>query len=655
MNYVTIESSRQYLYHLKYYYHLNALFPATCNDPYFQFKFVVIASLYRSGYTLAMEKHIHFTSQRDQELPLKYFMWGYQPHFRAMTQIAAEKLFTALDPQFTPKMYLVGFLDEQREDRHPICIEPDDECYKPDLFTSVRTMAENLQTVGSGMVYSHPSQAAADRFKEKDRRSYLQRALTVVLREREPLSRVISFCGWPERVEGFLVIPVLQLNKAVYEALPALPRDHQIGERTLFSPSLLEATVKAFLQSCSNALGRPQPGAEYEFLGSDEMETLRQAAASFMMGISSVGYEPCELYAICNGISSLPYEGIEGMGHLIISRQYHPDIDVVVELKTPVRLRDYRAIRKLLEISESGQSLLSDSSTVYGLGRVLPSYNSALQNIFEIEISGHYQWRVLHAGQTLMEVAYEKPQLPKPRLSREKFEPIIHRLFPAIQAVAIDNLWKLVSAAISQQHGTMLVISAQAKSEVDRLARQSTAITPITLTPEIMRSVSKIDGAVLVDPHGICFGIGVILDGLASAKGAPGRGARYNSAIRYTDTVLHKTLAIVVSQDGSVDLVPDLKPQIDRKEIDSHLKQLSAIQKAEQLDMRQFYALMKWFSRHRFYLLPDVCQQINEIKKAVYARHQAISSDLLIVENDFEPNPTMNDEYFLSTEKPESN
>ncbi|MHB1767873.1 MAG: DNA integrity scanning protein DisA nucleotide-binding domain protein [Phycisphaerae bacterium] len=582
-------------------------------------------------------------------------MWGYQHYFCSATQFAAERLFLALDPRFTPKMYLVGFLDEQREDRHQICVEPDHDCYKPDLFTSVKGLAEHLQTVGNGMVYSHPSQAVAERFKERDRRSYLQRALTLVLGERESLSGVISFCGRPERVEGFLVVPVLQLNKAVYEALPALSRDHQIGERILFSPSLVEAAVKAFLQSCSKALGGPQPGAEFESICSNEMETLRQAAASFMLGISSVGHEPCELYAVCNGFSSLPYEGIEGVGRLIISRRSHPDIDVMVELLKPVGLRDYRAVRKLLEISESGQSLLSDSSTVYGLGRVLPSYNASLQNIFEIEITGHYQWRILHADQTLMEVTYDKPHLPKSRLSHDNFYSTVRRLFPSTQVVDLDNLWRLVNAAINQRHGTMLVISVQAQSEIERLSRQSTPVTPFTLTPEIMRSVSKIDGAVLVDPHGICVGIGVILDGLASAKGAPGRGARYNSAIRYTDTVLHKTLAIVVSQDGSVDLVPDLKPQIDRKEIDSHLKQLSVVQNTEQLDMRQFYALMNWFSRHKFYLLPDVCQQINEIKQAVYARHQAISSDMFIVENDFEPDSTMNDEYFLSTEKPESN
>ncbi len=265
------------------------------------------------------------------------------------------------------------------------------------------------------------------------------------------------------------------------------------------------------------------------------------------------------LYAACNGISSLRYEGIEGVGRLIIAKRGHEDVFTAVEFHTPVRLRNYRAVRKLLEMSGSDQAILSDSATVYGLGRVLPSYNATLQNVFEVEFTGRYQWRVLHAGQTLMEVAYERPRFTwEPGLSgRERFESIVQRLFPSIERIDLDNLWNLVSAAIEQRHGTMLVISDSAITEAERLSSQSTLVSPLIMTPAIMHMVSKIDGAVLIDPHGLCVAIGVILDGMASANGEAGRGARYNSAIRYVETIApKKTLAIVVSVDGTVDLVP---------------------------------------------------------------------------------------------------
>ena len=268
--------------------------------------------------------------------------------------------------------------------------------------------------------------------------------------------------------------------------------------------------------------------------------------------------------------------------------------------------------------------------------------------VFEVEFIGHYQWRVLHTGQTLMEVGYDRPRLPKPRLAREQFEAVVQRLFPSAERIDLDNLWNLVGAAIEQRHGTMLVISDSAESESKRLASQSTLVSPFTLTPEIMHLVSKIDGAVLIDPHGLCVAIGVILDGMASENGNSGRGARYNSAIRYVETMLpKKTLAIVVSEDGSVDLVPDLKPQIDRNEIASHLDELSKAANAEQLSMKHFYQIMKWFSAHRFYLSVEVCKQLNDTKKAVYARHHEASGNMVIIEPDFEPDPAMNDEYFV--------
>ncbi|MEI7836277.1 MAG: DNA integrity scanning protein DisA nucleotide-binding domain protein [Planctomycetota bacterium] len=582
---------------------------------------------------------------------LKYFMWGYQSHACVSMSVAAERVFIALAPGLRPTVHLIGFLDEDRQDGHPICVEPEDGGYSPDQFAGVKSLAETLQAAGNGTLYLHPSQAVADRFAERDRRSYVRKALCSILEQMGAQSSRIAFCGRPEKVEGFLVTPVLQLNRAVYESLPRLPLDHQIGDRSTFCPSLADALVRFFLCECLQFLRQPQPGAEFGGICPDEWEALRQAATSFMYAVSSAGdtFEGLHgLYAACNGVSSLRYEGQEGVGRLVIAKRRHPDVFTAVELQSSVGLRNYRAVRKLLELSDSSQALLSDSARVYGLGRILSSYNASLQNLFEVEFMGHYQWRVLHAGRTLMEVAYDRPQLPKPRLARERFESVVQRLFPGVGRIDLDNLWNLVGAAVEQKHGTMLVISDSAQSEAERLASQSTLVSPMTLTPEIMRLVSKIDGAVVIDPHGLCVAIGVILDGMASRNGNSGRGARYNSAIRYVETMSpKKTLAIVVSEDGSVDLVPDLKPQIDRREITSRLDELFGVAAAEQLNMKHFYEIMNWFSAHRFYLSPEVCKQLNGAKKAVYARHHDASGSMVIIEPDFEPDPQMSDEYFL--------
>ncbi len=174
-----------------------------------------------------MDKHGYAADQSDNgRYVLKYFMWGYQQHARAAMSVSAERLFAALASGLSPAVHLVGFLDEERQGRHPICVEPEDEGFAPEQFTGVKALAKTLQTVGTGMMWIHPSEAVAERFEERDRRSYLKKALASILEQTGARSEAITFCGWPEKVDGFLVIPVLQLNKVVFESLPRLPLDH---------------------------------------------------------------------------------------------------------------------------------------------------------------------------------------------------------------------------------------------------------------------------------------------------------------------------------------------------------------------------------------------------------------------------------------------
>ena len=70
-----------------------------------------------------------------------------------------------------------------------------------------------------------------------------------------------------------------------------------------------------------------------------------------------------------------------------------------------------------------------------------------------------------------------------------------------------------------------------------------------------MPLLTAIDGALLVDPDGTCTAIGVILDGRATRGGDPARGARFNSAVRYVEGADHPCLAMVVSEEGTVDVI----------------------------------------------------------------------------------------------------
>ena len=107
----------------------------------------------------------------------------------------------------------------------------------------------------------------------------------------------------------------------------------------------------------------------------------------------------------------------------------------------------------------------------------------------------------------------------------------------------------------------MLVITPEAERETQRLAAQSTVIEPVMVSQDIIAHLSSVDGAILISPQGIVYSFGVILDGKATKNGNSTRGARYNSAIRYVDGERNRRigcLALIVSEDGYVDLYPNL-------------------------------------------------------------------------------------------------
>ena len=118
------------------------------------------------------------------------------------------------------------------------------------------------------------------------------------------------------------------------------------------------------------------------------------------------------------------------------------------------------------------------------------------------------------------------------------------------------RLWSLVEASIQQKKGALIVITNDAEEEAARLGGQSTRIKPVKVTAPDMELRTSIDGAVLLGQEGVCHAVGVILDGIATGVGDSSRGARYNSALRYVEGRTH-CMAVVVSEDGMIDLVPD--------------------------------------------------------------------------------------------------
>ena len=145
-----------------------------------------------------------------------------------------------------------------------------------------------------------------------------------------------------------------------------------------------------------------------------------------------------------------------------------------------------------------------------------------------------------------------------------------------------------------------------------------------------------------MDPFGYCHAIGVILDGPANEKCTPSRGARFNSGIRYVEATEKPRLAIVVSEDRTVDIIPLLKPRISRATLNAAI---DALEKANLVDYHQH---RNWLDEHRFYLNGQECERVN----AALDRIACLARDdgqLYLVTTPFTPNSEMNDTYFLDS------
>ena len=335
-------------------------------------------------------------------------------------------------------------------------------------------------------------------------------------------------------------------------------------------------------------------------------------------------------------------------GKLIICEKEHPNLDIVLKLATPVKLTEYRKIRKLLEIASRDLSLYSDGSQILGLGKIKGKYDERNQNLLTINFNGSHKWELVHGSHTMLIVEHTIPRLSEIKISREIFNDLLKRTFSEISSEAIENLWKNVSAAEEQKHGAILIISSEAEKEANRLANQSTVIEPALLSESLIRNVTSIDGAILLDSKGICYSIGIILDGVYTAKGTSERGARYNSAIRYVENNQKKCIAVIISEDGMVDLYPDLLPRIRQSIIEKNLTDLRKLANEDILENDKYRKIMNWFEEHQFYLSGEQCDEINKIKALCNEKERKDPRQLFILWNDLQPNSDMNDSYFIA-------
>ena len=579
---------------------------------------------------------------------ISLFMWNYQSDFRYEIMDLMNGVLKELGIlEVEAECFLVGARIPDRPNSNDVCVEPEDGKWPVGLFD------ELLEMIGAE-VECHPLQNMhyGDELSTRDkpeniRQDSTRRAIQKTLNTYDMKHNVCSFVGKPVRVSDYYVTPVLQLPSELFERFRPLREPISDDCVTVhLHPSLIHAAACEVLAEAYDELLRPDPGRGFIGRFRFPVEITRRAAASFMrtlkLAIRDGNFGNPNIFDYFNAISSLMYEGTEGTGRLLLANPDNESIDMCINLAKPVPFREFRWSRKVLEMASPEVALIADCKKIFGLGDIATGIDPWMdQNIFQIEFLDHCHWRLSCGGEVMLVSKYGIPSLPKEKFSRDRLLDIYGRLFPRAREKDTLHFFSLFEAATCQRHGSMLVVAEDAESEADRLQDQGTKIEPTKLTPDLYSQVSGIDGSIIIDPYGICYAIGVILDGSAQLECTPSRGARYNSGIRYVRATGISRLAIIISDDQTVDVIPELRPRVKQSTIEKNVAEI------ETATRDNYHQAINWLDRHRFYLNQEQCNRVNKAIERIQEETREVGG-IMVKRAKFSPHPDLNDSYFES-------
>lgn len=561
-------------------------------------------------------------------------MWSGQSELRWSMERLADDALDRSGIELDPRGFLIG-LPEHDEDL-PIKIEPSRRAFDLDhldglMRKALRRYRRRVTTVPEDEVH----QRAA--LLEACRREIVVEALTTAARFDD---RTVCV-GLSVVVGDYRVFPVLAVRTEPWEDI------HRLRPLTVDGLALPEsfpdAVVHDVLRAASRELDRITPTS---LMGVDAGAVLRSAADSFVNGVvARAGQEFAHgVRDALDAVSAQTYEGRASLGSLALAPRGDECVEAQVTFEHEIPLTVARSLRKALEMSGRGLRLLTDGRIVHGLGDVKETYDPRQQRCFVIQVVGNGTWELWHAGAPLLRVEHGHPSLPGELVDPGVFADTLRRVFRSRDCDA-EALWEMTQECVRQQHGTMLVVHPDAAEEGRRLLPQAYTIEPTRLGPTALRSLTNVDGAVLVSPDGVCHAVGVILDGAATGTGDGSRGARYNSAIRYLAGEGRGSMVIIVSEDGRIDLLPHLRRRVRRDTVQKALDTfVQAVEDEEEYE--KLARLDNRCSDLEFYFDTDQCEVLNQAREAVEQRRweeERVRLQVVPVQ----PHPAMDDGYFL--------
>ena len=561
----------------------------------------------------------------------------------SMERLADEALDRA-GVELDPRGFLVGLPLEDAPNDLPIAIEPARRAFAlgglGELMGNANVLyAEQLKGEDTpDECDAHDHYLAA--LREGCRRQVVVEALTKAAR----FDNRRVCVGMSVVVGEYRVFPVLAVLSEPWDEQPTLS-DTTVDGLTV-DASFHEAIVNDVLRAASRELDRKNPTS---LIGIDAGAILRSAADSFINScVARSGQEYVHgMRDALDAVSAQTYEGRASLGSLVLAEPDHPSVHIAVRFEHRVPLTTPRAFRKALEMSGAGLQLLSDGREVFALGRLETTYDPTSERCFTFKVVGNGSWELWHGSTPYLRVDNGQPSLPRDLVDADTFADTVRRVFPDASDQDAATLWDMAQACIQQSHGTMLVVHPDAVREGERLLPQAYTIEPTRLGQSAFTALTKIDGAVLVSPDGMCAAVGVILDGAATGTGDVSRGARYNSAIRYLAGAGKGSMVIIVSEDGRIDILPQLARRIRRSTVQRAVDLLVAAAEDHE-DYETFARLDNYASKLEFYFDAEQCEAVNNAREMVEQYRWATERVRMQVVP-ITPHPAMDDSYFIAS------
>lgn len=290
-----------------------------------------------------------------------------------------------------------------------------------------------------------------------------------------------------------------------------------------------------------------------------------------------------------NTLSGLCYENNENKGVIEFSEDFDYEVSNKLQIEFDkvdnFRFQDIRKVRKLLQISNTNFHLVLCSSHPFMYGPfsddeywLIKGYGVINPNNPLLTFLGNNKWIWESKNEIINFDGILYDFKSKHTCEEKGYEKKLNSYYLYLKnnckitiCDSIQNKIKqIISLANEQKFGTMLIFSEKAKDEAERLCKlkRGFLIKPINLfellsedeqkCKEILLQLTSIDGAVFLSEEGICYAIGVIVDGIANIDSDSSRGARFNSGKTYIRNCIDNEIrcfAVIISEDKTIDII----------------------------------------------------------------------------------------------------